>query len=173
MLEEIRDNLWAAATRTSTAAASTATEADAALPVLTPSSPPLTVTDLDEFSDSGSDITDLSTSHNSSGSPGQASGDLPPEYQAFGEAEQTPLVYGLSGHHVLYHSRSMDFILYSLFTEDTPRDPAFALFQDSAAAEFLVAASVNDVREFIRRHWPQVPAPLFAVSGRPFIVRDL
>jgi hypothetical protein len=67
----------------------------------------------------------------------------------------------------------MDFILYSLFTEDTPRDPAFALFQDSAAAEFLVAASVNDVREFIRRHWPQVPAPLFAVSGRPFIVRDL
>jgi hypothetical protein len=138
MLEEIRDNLWAAATRTSTAAASTATEAEAALPVLTPSSPPLTVIDLDEFSDSGSDITDLSTSHNSSGSPGQAGGDLPPEYQAFGEAKQTPLVYGLSGHHVLYHSRSMDFILYSLFTEDTPRDPAFALFQDSAAAEFLV-----------------------------------
>ncbi|KAJ7826454.1 hypothetical protein B0H14DRAFT_3467627 [Mycena olivaceomarginata] len=157
MLEEIRDNLWAAATRTSTAAASTATEAEAALPVLTSSSPLLTVIDLDEFSDSGSDITDLSTSHNLSGSPGQASGDLPPEYQAFGEAEQTPLVYGLSGHHVLYHSR----------------DPAFALFQDSAAAEFLVTASVNDICEFIRRHWPQVPAPLFAVSGCPFIVRDL
>ncbi|KAJ7839992.1 hypothetical protein B0H14DRAFT_3458447 [Mycena olivaceomarginata] len=45
MLEEIRDNLWAAATRTSTTAASTATEAEAALPVLTPYLPPLTVID--------------------------------------------------------------------------------------------------------------------------------
>jgi hypothetical protein len=174
MLEEIRDNLWVAATRTSTAAASTATKADAALPVLTPtqganiSSPPLTVIDLDNFSDSGSDITDLSTSHNLSGSPWQASGDLPPEYQAFGEAEQAPLVYGLSGHHVLYHNRLMDFISYSLFTEDTPRDPAFALFQDSATAEFLVAASVNDIREFIRRHWPPSPCSAFCSQRAPF-----
>ncbi|KAJ7839991.1 hypothetical protein B0H14DRAFT_3697105 [Mycena olivaceomarginata] len=87
-----------------------------------------TIRNTQNYVNSGSDITDLSTSHNSSGSPGQASGNLPPEYQAFGEAEQAPLVYGLSGHHILYHSR----------------DPAFALFQDSAAAEFLVAASVND-----------------------------
>jgi hypothetical protein len=53
------------------------------------------------------------------------------------------------------------------------REDAFDVFQSTGASEFLMAASLEELRDFIGRHWPSTPPPVFIVSGHSVVVRDL
>ncbi|KAF8147411.1 hypothetical protein K438DRAFT_1989640 [Mycena galopus ATCC 62051] len=125
-----------------------------------PPSPPIRVIDINDFEDSDLEESDL-TQSDLSDSPHSGS---PPTYQAlmdFGTVERSqepsPLFFGISGHQVIY----------------CDRDAAFLVFQATAASEFLIAASPDEVQHFIEQHWPAIPPPVFALSGLPIVIRDL
>ncbi|KAF8194496.1 hypothetical protein K438DRAFT_1969105 [Mycena galopus ATCC 62051] len=118
---------------------------------------PTRVIDIDDFVDSDVDESDITQSDLSDSTRSA----LPPTYQAPMDfhtvATPSVLFFGISGHQVIYRDR----------------DAAFTVFQATAASEFWIAASLDEVQQFIGQHWLAIPPPVFALSGLPIVMRDL
>ncbi|KAJ7813207.1 hypothetical protein B0H14DRAFT_3478240 [Mycena olivaceomarginata] len=147
MFEEIRTNIWASelAHATSTARGAT-TAASRNLDAVDPPPIPTPPIDIDDFSDSDVNESELSYSNISTTS-----------LTSLCERRDSP-----PGNEALWAPRDIPF-----------QEDAFDVFQSTGTSKFLMAASLEELRDFIGRHRPSTLPPVFIVSGHSVVVCDL